>query len=342
MSDLDKLRFESVDDKSYNKIIQSHPSRSWPIEQSPAWGDFQSRLGGRRHIGNFVLYSGEEVVATASLLAMSMRGYSYVWINNGPIILNDSVKTDVLIEAVKTLVRRHTTDLKPLFIRLSLPVEQSPTKALKPAYSHSLLEKTTAIDLNLSEEGILAGMKQGARRSIRKAEKAGVSIKHFSGDVALEQFSSLYDIMEETAGRDGFSAHPAKAYEAMLKELGDLARLYVGYNSDNHPVTWAIVTQYQHKAIYYYGASNAEARAIMAPYLMHWQIMKDMKASGCKSYDFLGIGSDKYPGLEGVTQFKLKFGGPVLDYPSVYDLPLNSAKYKLWRTAQAARHKLKH
>ncbi|HET8689831.1 MAG TPA: peptidoglycan bridge formation glycyltransferase FemA/FemB family protein, partial [Candidatus Saccharimonadales bacterium] len=117
---------------------------------------------------------------------------------------------------------------------------------------------------------------------------------------------------------------------------------YIGYNSSHKPVTWAIVTSYQKKAIYYYGASDAEARAIMAPYLMHWQIMKDMKAVGDKSYDFLGIGSAKYPGLEGVTQFKLRFGGPVIGYPPVYDLPLNSVKYKLWRAAQAARHKLKH
>ncbi|HET7630652.1 MAG TPA: peptidoglycan bridge formation glycyltransferase FemA/FemB family protein [Candidatus Saccharimonadales bacterium] len=340
MSDSQNLRFEALDDKSYNKIVRAHGQVTWPIEQSPAWGDFQSKLGGRGHVGNFSLYAGDKVVATASLLTMSMRGYSYVWINNGPVVLDGDLKADTLIEAVKTLVRRHLTS-QPLFIRLALPDDMKPTKALKPAYSHSLLEKTTTIDLNQSEDDILAGMKQGARRSIRKAGKAGVTIEHFSGAEAVKLFPGLYDIMRETAGRDGFSAHPKDAYVAMLEELGDLTRLYVGYNAEHKPVTWAIVTQYEKKAIYYYGASDAEARTIMAPYLMHWQIMKDMKAAANTSYDFLGIGSAKYPGLEGVTQFKLKFGGPVIDYPPAYDLPLNPAKYKLWRTAQSARHKLK-
>lgn len=341
MSDLNHLSFELLDDKSYNKIIQSHPEANWPIEQSPAWGDFQSQLGGRQHVGNFALLAGKKVVATASLLTMTMRGYSYVWVNNGPVILEAGLSTDTVVEAIKTLVRRHVTT-PPLFIRLCLPASMPVTKALKPAYSHSLLEKTTAIDLTQPEDSVLAAMKQGARRSIRKADKAGVSIKSFSGDEAVKLFPTLYEIMRETAGRDGFSAHPKEAYVAMLEQLGDLAHLYVGYNADQKPVTWAIVTGYQRKAIYYYGASDAEARAIMAPYLMHWQIMRDMKAAGHVSYDFLGIGSAKYPGLEGVTQFKLKFGGPVIDYPPVYDLPLSAAKYKLWRTAQAARHKLKH
>lgn len=341
MSDSHNLHFQLLDDKSYNKVVQSHLKVAWPIEQSPAWGDFQAQLGGRQHVGNFALLAGDEIVATASLLTMTMRGYSYVWINNGPIVLDTSLPTAELTEAVKTLVRRHVTT-PPLFIRFALPTTMTPTKALKPAYSHSLLQKTTAIDLSQPGDSILAAMKQGARRSIRKAAKAGVVVRHFSGAEAVKLFPELYQIMRETAGRDGFSAHPAEAYVAMLEKLGNLARLYVGYNADQKPVTWAIITSYQRRAIYYYGASDAEARAIMAPYLMHWQVMQDMKAAGDEVYDFLGIGSANYPGLEGVTQFKLKFGGPVVDYPPVYDLPLSSAKYKLWRTAQAARHKLKH
>lgn len=343
MTNPNHLQIKQLDNKSYKNIVQSHPEATWPIEQTFDWGQFQNELGGRQHLGNFGLYLADKLVATTSLLQLDMRGYSYVWVNNGPTILDAKLDLNLLINTLKQLAQEKSKTQKPLFIRFNLP-DPDTTKGLsqlQPAYSHSLLEKTTVINLEKDEEEIYANMKQGARRAIRKAIKANITVKCFSGKQAMAEFTPLYDILRETSSRDGFHGHPKSAYEAMLTQLDALALLYVAYNEANQPIAWAIVTAYQSNAIYYYGASNAEARKTMAPYLMHWQIIKDMKMTGNKSYDFLGIGSNKYPGLEGVTQFKLKFGGPVVDYTPIYDLPLNPIKYRAWRLAQKLRYRLK-
>ena len=74
---------------------------------------------------------------------------------------------------------------------------------------------------------------------------------------------------------------------------------------------------------------------------MQIEIMRTLQSEGIKSYDFLGIGSKNYPGLQGVTQFKLRFGGDVVNYTPIYDIPMNVLKYKLWVQAQKAKYLLR-
>ena len=54
----------------------------------------------------------------------------------------------------------------------------------------------------------------------------------------------------------------------------------------------------------------------MAPYLLQWHAICEAKKLGFAHYDFLGIapsGSKNHP-WQGVTDFKLKFGGEIVNY----------------------------
>jgi len=91
--------------------------------------------------------------------------------------------------------------------------------------------------------------------------------------------------------------------------------------------------------IYYYGASDNHYRKVMAPYLLQWEAIKESKKRGCKYYDFLGIapeGAVNHP-WAGVTQFKGKFGGEVVDYPKAKDLVLKPFWYFLYKLRKGSR-----
>ena len=331
------LQFEKISPEAYNEIVRMHPEKLFPLEQSPPWGEFQDKIPGRHYIGTFLCRQNDQTVAVVSLLELTMRGYRYVWCNQGPVWLAEPTST--LIQEMTATLREIVSQSdaqSALFIRAHFP--EAPKRAL-PAYSKSLIEKTTVVDLRQDFDQVLANMSQGARRGMRKAQKAGIEIREVPAAEAAQDFSEYYKILSETAARDGFFVHPVGTYQTMLHELDGIVRFFVAF-ADNKPVAWAIDTSYHNHAIYYYGASNEYARQVMAPYLLHIEIMRQLQQEGVKSYDFLGIGSPSYPGLQGVTQFKLRFGGEIVDYIPVYDLPLK-AQYRPWKWAQALKYKLR-
>ena len=130
-----------------------------------------------------------------------------------------------------------------------------------------------------------------------------------------------YPILKETGERDGFGIHPLRLYTSMLETLGENARLYVA-KVDGKVEAWAITTEYRNQAMYYYGGGSAKARNLDAAYLLHWEIMMQMKQRGNLTDDFMGIDGKHYSGLKNVTQFKIKFSKNIVQVPVTYDIPL--------------------
>ncbi len=125
----------------------------------------------------------------------------------------------------------------------------------------------------------------------------------------------------------------------MLDVLGDSAKLYVAkYNGE--VISAAIVTYFGKVATYYYGVSSNSHRNVMAPYLLHWEIMRQAKKKGYTSYDLFGIaptGKEKGHIWEGVTAFKRKFGGSEVSYALPQELVFNRIWYFIYRVYKAIR-----
>ena len=84
-------------------------------------------------------------------------------------------------------------------------------------------------------------------------------------------------------------------------------------------------------AYYLHGAMDREYKSLMAPYFMHWEIIKKLKVEGCKLYDFWGIDAKKWPG---VTRFKLGWGGDQKEYPGSFDLVISKFWYFIYGLAR--------
>ena len=107
-------------------------------------------------------------------------------------------------------------------------------------------------------------------------------------------------------------------------------------------------------AYYLHGASSSEHRELMAPHLLHWEIMREAKRRGCTKYDLWGVVGNgprlrsgknalqttnyKLPdhSWSGITKFKTGFAPdvPLTYYPGTFDVVLRPWEYKLYRLAQ--------
>src|SRR5690606_18083488 len=207
-------------------------------------------------------------------------------------------------------------------------------KKYKTRPSHSPQPETTLLlDLHLSESDLLKQMKRKGRYNISLAEKKGVLVKRATTREEQQEFASIfYKLLKETTERDGFAGHGEKYYQTMLAEL-PMSEIFVAFY-DAQPISAAICTYQTERAIYYYGASGNTHRELMGPYLIQWEAIKEAKKRGCKSYDFLGIAPEDAPKThpwKGITEFKTKFGGQVINFPPAKDIIFHPFLYQLYK-----------
>ncbi|MGY1914637.1 lipid II:glycine glycyltransferase FemX [Blastococcus sp. SYSU DS0973] len=168
---------------------------------------------------------------------------------------------------------------------------------------------------------LLAGMNQQWRRSIRKAEKAGVQVE-LGGAADLGDFHRVY---LDTARRDGFLPHPLehfqRAWNALSAEAPDRVRLYLG-RYDGEVLAGMLVVTVAGLAGYAYGGSASHRREVHPSNAVHWRILQDLLAEGTDVYDMRGIDDSLDPedGKFGVLRFKVGTGGDAVENVGDWDL----------------------
>jgi hypothetical protein len=196
---------------------------------------------------------------------------------------------------------------------------------------------TLCIDLRPSEDDILAQMKPKGRYNVRVARKHGVAIVK---DNSYRGSVDFMRIQRCTAVRKGIEPVAPSYFRAMLAELvsrGQASLFFAEYGGRR--IATALVITFGRRATYFYGGSLLLHRRVMAPYLLHFEIMRRAKALGCEWYDLWGVAPLDQPdhSWQQISEFKRKLGGvevhlvPTLDY--VYD----AAAYDQFRIVQRRR-----
>ena len=188
---------------------------------------------------------------------------------------------------------------------------------------------TILIDLSLSEEELLRQMKPKGRYNIKVAERHAVSVQQESSEQALKEFLELY---ADTTTRNSFDEKSPTYFEELysfLKTSG-LGKLFLARHN-GLAIAGAIVIFFGDRASYFFGASSNQNREMMAPYLLHWEIMRAAKHSGCRLYDLWGVApadADADHSWNGITEFKKKFGGTRINFIGAYDFVYNEKCYE--------------
>jgi vancomycin resistance protein VanK len=181
-----------------------------------------------------------------------------------------------------------------------------------------------------TEDDVLAGMNQLWRRNIKKAAKAGVTVRR--GTAA--DLAAFHELYAHTAERDHFVPRPLGYFQRMFTALeaeepgGGRIRLYLAEH-DGDLVASTVWIRVGDHTWYSYGASSTTKREVRGSNAVQWQMIRDSLELGAEVYDLRGItdtlsADDPHVGL---IQFKVGTGGQAVEYAGEWDLPLSRALY---------------
>ena len=323
----------------YDRWVKSHPDGT--LWQSLEWKQFQESLG--RTVKIYAAMEGAEIQASALVVIDRTTGGLRTWeVPRGPLgrMENGEWRMENLISLIIEDARKDHCISVYLSPSVPFSILHSP---LSISGRYVMPEATRILDLTLSDDDLLAQMKPKGRYNIGLAQRHGVRVER------SENFRAYAALAEQTARRDGFQGHSGTFYKHFLSDLPGsfLLLAYPNSESDLKPiagllgVVWGMqdlpadlspeAPRAKGEApagakvgIYYYGASGNEHRELMAPYLLQWKAMQYCQAQGCTSYDLFGIAPDGQPDhpWAGVSEFKSKFGGQVINYPPEEEITL--------------------
>jgi len=177
---------------------------------------------------------------------------------------------------------------------------------------------TVLIDLQQSENVLLAAMKQKTRYNIRLAARKGVTVR----EGRLDEMSMLYGMYAQTAVRDDFVIRHEEYYlntwRAFMK--AGMAKFLVA-EVQNEPIAALIIFHFNGTARYMYGMSTEQFRELMPNYLLQWEAMRLSKQQGCHTYDMWGAPDvfDQSDSMWGVFRFKQGFNGTTVRHLGAWD-----------------------
>lgn len=170
-----------------------------------------------------------------------------------------------------------------------------------------LNNQTAVIDLTLDEDRLFASMSADTRRLLRNVEQSGVKyIGNCQTEPALlRRFLEAYSAMAVERGLAGITRATLDNQFA-----SGCARLSAAVNSSNGSASFALTFEAGRIAMYHHGVSDGP-RDTMLGRAVQWGLIRELKHAGFAWYDMGGL-----PTLDpanGITRFKLGFGGEVID-----------------------------
>lgn len=251
---------------------------------------------------------------------------NYLFAPYGPSIESIHDLGDAL-KAIEELAKEHNC----IFARLE-PINKLSAKTtakLKLKKTTDLDPKHTIIlDLTPSDEEILQNMNQSRRNFYRNYAKKGITVRQ-SKDKADAKI--LIDFLSKITGSRHFSTHSEKYLTDQLDF--DFATLYIA-EFENQPIGAALCYDSNDTRFYAHAAANDEFRKQQPGVAILTQMIMDAKHNGQKYFDFWGATDstdEKHPWYH-FTQYKLSFGGNMIEYGGTYDHIINKPKYQFYTT----------
>jgi len=307
-----------------------------PFTQASFYGDWQENLS--RVVKRFIILSNNHIIAYFQLIKYPLLlGKSYLYIPYGPVTKNTS---DYFLAHLKLELKRIAKAENAVFVRLDFTpfvsnsiLQKFFTKAPFYTYHSAYFQPRVEwfLSLEKSDDNLLAAMHTKTRYSIRLAERKGITAEIIKGDFE-KYFENFYELMLETAKRNGFSIHQKNYYESIFQNL-DKTNAYLSIAKYGQKIlSIKLVIVFGKIANYVFGGSSNEERNRMPTYLAQWQAICYAKKLNCDFYNFGGINNENkvYNSWNGLTIFKKKFGGKEVLHSDFFDVVINPLWYQLY------------
>lgn len=198
-------------------------------------------------------------------------------------------------------------------------------------------QEVLVMDIERSEEELLALMKQKTRYNIRLAEKHGVTIR-FSREA--KDVETFIDLIYATTNRKAIWPHPKNYYRNFFEVLGENECVLALAEHEGNVLAANLLVFFEGVAYYLHGGSSDEGRYLMAPFLLQWESIREAKRRNMTRYNFGGVkinATDKNS-WAGITRFKQGFTPktePIV-FPGTYDIILSPWWYRTYRIIRVA------
>lgn len=320
------------------------------MSASNAWDQFLSTrrpdIGYKQHLwwadllaqrgwGHFEVAVGNEdgdIVGGCRVMVESFApGKAYYQVPDGPVLPGEPDEARRVFEATLRFIdeQRQADPWDVSHVRIEPRWTELPefARSLKESRAWKEPRQTLLMDLSMSEDDLLAQMKRKGRYNTRLAGRKGVTIVEDASEQGRADFLSIY---RETFDRHGIKGHSETYFGFLFERLlvEDRGTLYFAEYEGQRLAT-ALVIWCGDTATYKYGGSTLAHRNVMAPYLLHFEIMRAAKARGHRWYDFYGISPPDKPDdrWAAFSIFKRKFGGTEVSFVPAMDYVLDEDAY---------------
>ena len=327
-----------------SEILQKERVRDLPqrypnahLLQLLEWAEFKNHFGWQSQV-----FSSQTAYAQVLFRSLPL-GYSIAYLPKGPL----GTDWNSLWEQIDQECKKR----KAVFLQVEPDLNLPLSVETEAQFTHGFLQeehtlqprRTVSISLEVSEEELLAAMKQKTRYNIRLAAKKGVVVRP-TADV-----KGFYEMMLTTGSRDGFAIHSLDYYQKAFDSFAPSGKcvLLAAYHQDT-PLAYLMLFISGLRSWYFYGASDNNQRNLMPTYLLQWEAMRWVKSKGAIEYDLWGIPdvdeedleanfSDRSDGLWGVYRFKRGFGGQIVRSSPAFIKIYKPLLYKVYLKIRAGR-----
>lgn len=321
--------------------------------QSWEWGEMQQAVGRKIYRVKIMAPTGQRSRLHGVVLLIVVplpMGRCFLFTPRGPIVDDPQLFTALvqsdtmaaIIKETKAIFWRFEPTLNVDLLNAEVSDMSEFTEFKRQVGRVTDKEPSTTLLLELTRPitELLSVMKQKTRYNIRLAAKKGVQIEILNKNNGpdwsrlVEQFWML---LTETSDRHGIRHHTKEYYQTMFEVLGRSGLLEIAMARHNGDILAMNVNiLFGDTVTYLHGAATHQKKNLMAPYALQWAVIQRAKAQGFRWYDFFGIGPSTDPThpLQGVTRFKMGFGGQIVTFPGTWEFPFSPKWYTIYRTAR--------
>ena len=331
------------EDAAWDDFLANHPHGS--ILQTTNWARLKNRFGWSSERvwlkRDGALAAGAQILYRSALLGIFKIGY----LPHAPLVdWDDDEQIEVLLHQIDESAYKNGAGfvkMEPLLWQDEITAERWQEICQKNdlIMTGDTIQppRTIMIDIQPSEEEILAAMKSKTRYNIRLSARKDVIVREGTG----EDLKAFGDLMQTTGQRDGFGTHSPEYYAAMYSLFAPQNAALLIAEFEGKPLAAAMITALGDTAVYLYGASSNEERNRMPAYAIQWAAIRWARERGCTQYDMWGVPdvdqdeleagfTEHTDGLWPVYRAKRGYGGRVQRTVGAVDRVYNGRLYGLY------------
>ena len=139
--------------------------------------------------------------------------------------------------------------------------------------------------------------------------------------------------MSETSQRNGFGLHSKEYYKGVFDNLSNDNNSYLVIAKHEEKILIIdVIIVFGKTANYVFGASSNEFRDTLPSYKAQWEAILHAKKIGCTIYNFGGVSiNSQSKKWEGLSAFKKRWGGEILEHSPFYDIITQPFWYFLYK-----------